>query len=314
MRKPRAAAFILFLTLFVSCNSKNKPRAVLTTIKELDSYPSASGIEFLNDKIYVIGDDANNLLVLDTNLNIIDSIVLYHYSEKRIPKSIKADLESIAILNDGRLLITGSGSLSPFRDTMWMIDPLTQQKDSHNLDTMFGSFYPDHNIKERNIEGATIIPGAIVLANRGSKGYPKNHLLYAQDHIGIGQTDGIGASEVLYGNDTSHFNGVSGLDFVTTTNQLLLTVSTEDTRNALDDGTIGKSYLWIINNYSSRFKQKTLSPDRIIDLEQVDAHFKGHKIESVCVLKETDDLLYLLLAADNDNGSSTLFKLVVPKE
>ncbi|MND05646.1 hypothetical protein D3C83_265740 [compost metagenome] len=51
----------------------------------------------------------------------------------------------------------------------------------------------------------------------------------------------------------------------------------------------------------------------IIDLEEVDARFKGQKIESVCILKETKDFLHLALAADNDDGSSTLFRLVVEK-
>ena len=100
----------------------------------------------------------------------------------------------------------------------------------------------------------------------------------------------------------------------TKSDMLVLTVSTEDTRNSLDDGAIGKSYLWIINSISSKKRWKAINPDRIIDLDETDPRFKGHKIESVCILKDTRKELHLLLAADNDNGSSSLFKLVVSKD
>ena len=38
-------------------------------IKKLD-YSSASSIEYYEGKLYLMGDDAPNLLVLDTSLNI----------------------------------------------------------------------------------------------------------------------------------------------------------------------------------------------------------------------------------------------------
>jgi hypothetical protein len=74
-------AFIFFL--FYSCSSKETSSDV--QIKKLD-YPSASSIEYFDKKLYVMGDDATNLLILDTNLNIIDSIPLLSYPGKRIPK------------------------------------------------------------------------------------------------------------------------------------------------------------------------------------------------------------------------------------
>ena len=60
---------------------------------------------------------------------------------------------------------------------------------------------------------------------------------------------------------------------------LIMTVSTEDTKNNYDDGAIGKSYLWIINNISTKLNNKTIKRDRVIDLEYIDSRFKGQKIE-----------------------------------
>ena len=93
-----------------------------------------------------------------------------------------------------------------------------------------------------------------------------------------------------------------------------MTVSTEDTRNSYEDGTIGKSYLWIINNISNKLDSKTLSPDKIIDLEKTDPHFKNQKIESATVISETNRLIKLVLVADNDDGSSTIFKMSITKD
>ena len=57
-----------------------------------------------------------------------------------------------------------------------------------------------------------------------------------------------------------------------------------------------------------------INPDQVIDLEDIDPKFNKQKIESVCVRKETKNFLHLVLAADNDDGSSSLFNLIVEKK
>ncbi len=287
---------------------------MLKEIKKLDQYPSASGIEYFNNQFYVIGDDANDILILDSNFNPIDSINLYSFTEKRIPKKLKADLEGITLTKDNQLLLAGSGSLSPYRNTAWLINPVTKQKDSIRLDIFYQRLIPN-GITEINIEGICAIPGSIILTNRGSKGYPKNYLILTSDNFWTDQANAP-ISLILVGSatDSSLFNGVSGIAYSKQSDRLILTVSTEDTRNNMDDGAIGKSYLWIIENISSRKKSKAVNPDKIVDLENIDPKFKGQKIESVCITKETKNFLHLVLAADNDDGSSSLFKLVAEKK
>lgn len=303
---------ILFIMAVVAGSCGNSH--LLKEVKKLEQYPSASGIEYLDKQTYIIGDDASNLLVLDTNLTIIDSIQLYSFTEKRIPKAIKPDLESITLTSDNKLLLLGSGSLAPTRNIAWLIDPPTKQKDSIRLDTFYQRLKLN-GISEINIEGACAIPGYILLANRGNKGYPKNHLLITRTGFLNSQVQSP-ITTILIGTnaDSSQFSGVSGMAYAKRSDQLILTISTEDTRNTLDDGAIGKSYLWIVKNISGKRNWKAINPDQVIYLDELDQRFKGQKIESVCITKETDDFFHLLLAADNDNGSSTLFKLVVHKE
>lgn len=287
---------------------------MLKEIKKLDHYPSASGIEYFNKQFYVIGDDANNLLVLDSNFTPVDSIPLYAFTERRIPKAVKADLEAITITKEKKLLIIGSGSLAPYRNMAWIIDPATKEQDSIRLDDFYGRLNAS-GIPQINIEGISAIPGSVILNNRGNKGYPKNQLIITSDNFWKHQSTAP-LTIILAGGhaDTTVFNGISGLAYAKKSDRLIMTVSTEDTRNSMDDGAIGKSYLWIVENITSKKGWKALNPDQSIDLERLDPKFKGQKIESVCVVKETKNFLHLVLAADNDDGSSSLFKLIVEKK
>lgn len=303
--------FFLFTFLLSACSENMKKEAASLT--EL-SYPSASGIEYYQDKIYLMGDDANNLLILDSGFRIIDSIALYDFAEKRIPKPVKADLEAITILNDGRLLIIGSGSLAPHRNTLWLINPQTKEKENIRIDSFF-QHLNRNGIKEVNIEGVALVKDKIVLANRGNLGNPFNHFIIASNEFWKKQNDTtihIIALDKL--NDTATFNGISGICYNASSDQLLLTASTEETHSTNGDGAIGKNYLGFINNFSSKLYEKSLFTDRLLELDNQFPEIKGHKIESLSILSSTNAALNLLLAADDDNGSSHLFKIIVNKE
>lgn len=301
---------IILIPFLTSCGNKN----ILEEVKPFPSYPSASGIQYLNNQLYIIGDDAKNILIVDSSLNTIDSITLYPFSEQRIPKSLKPDLESITITKNNKLLLLGSGSLAPYRSIGWLIDPSTKEKELIHLDTFYNRLRLN-NISELNIEGSCALPGYILLSNRGHKENQKNHLILTSHKFWEQQSESSISIIILGGNkDSVEFQGVSGLTYAEKSDLLLMTISTEDTKNAVDDGAIGKSYLWIVNNLTSKLKWKAINPSRIIDLEKVDTRFKNQKIESVCITKETRNFLHLVLAADNDKGSSALFKLVVEKD
>lgn len=303
-----------FLIAFLSftCNTKNNSQ--LENIQRLPSYTSASGAEYFNNHIYIIGDDAKYILILDSNLAIKDSIALYSFPETKIPKATKPDIESITITADNKLLLLGSGSLIPYRNAGWLIDPISNQKDSLRLDSFYNRLKAN-GIDEINIEGLCHIPGYMAITNRGNKSYRKNMLIITKKDFWTNQSNApISLIRLGINTDSTVFNGVSGLAYSAKTDKLLITVSTEDTRNNIDDGTIGKSYLWIVDNISAKKKWKAINPNTIIDLEEIDPRFKGQKIESVCILQEDENSFMLLLAADNDNGSSTLFTLSLSKD
>jgi hypothetical protein len=132
MPKFRSLLYLIAVsTCFISCESNH----LLKEVKLLD-YPSASAIEYFDGKLYVMGDDANHMLVLDSGLNIIDSIPFFNYSSKRIPKSVKPDLEAMTMAwqpGNSRLLLVGSGSLAPYRNIAFLVDPAAKKLIRYDL-------------------------------------------------------------------------------------------------------------------------------------------------------------------------------------
>ena len=309
MRKIRIHYYYIMLFIVSSCNQKENTSSI--QIKKLD-YPSASAVEYYDGRLYIMGDDATNMLVLDTSLNTLDSVPLLSYSENRIPKDIKPDLEASALDAD-KLFLFGSGSLSPYRNFGWKYNLTTKDSDSINLEPLYLKV-KDLGIEQINTEGACFVSGRLLFANRGNKGYPHNHLIITgENFLNNDSSFRVSVIALTVQKDIASFKGISGLCYDRESDQLIMTVSTEDTKNSYEDGTIGKSYLWIINNISTKLTNKTIKPNRVIDLEYRDPRFKGQKIESATIINETDKLIYLALVADNDDGSSTVFKMSINK-
>ena len=301
----------VFLSLFIfSCKQKDVVSSA--QVKKLD-YPSASSIEYYDGKLYVMGDDATNLLIIDTNFNIIDSITLFSYSGRRMPKNTKPDLEASAIDDDVNLYFFGSGSAIQ-RNLGLKYNLKTKKTDSIRLEPLYTKI-KSAGIEQINIEGACFISQQLILVNRGNKSYQHNQLIIIDEAFLKNDTSynfSILPFEIQ--KDTTFFKGISGLSYVKQIDRLIMTVSTENTRNAYDDGEIGKSYLWIIDHISSKLGNKIINADKIIDMEEIDQRLKNQKLESVTLISETDKLLRLAVVADNDDGSSTIFKLSIDKD
>jgi hypothetical protein len=303
---------IFFIPIIFACC---RPNESAIEIKILAHYPSASGIEYFDNAFYIIGDDAKSVLILNNDLEAVDSIQLYNSNEYRLSKATKPDLESITSFhtaNGYRLLILGSGSLSPYRNSGWMIDLKTKQAVNFRLDTFY-QHLTSLGIREVNIEGICALPSGLLLVNRGHLGYPENNLLFIDSSFYFNLNNAVARRTIIEKPlpDTSVFSGISGLSYSTKTDRLYLTLSTELTSSTYIDGPIGKSYIWIVNNFSDKMNAEKIVPDKIIELNKINTGFKDQKIESVCILSERKNKTQLALVSDNDNGSSSLFKITI---
>jgi hypothetical protein len=285
----------------------------------LEDFPSGSALAFRNGRLYVVGDDATCILIVDTDFQKVDTIPLFDFPDKRIPKAGKTDFEACTLLTlDGteQLLLVGSAAteirqkvcLMPFQDGM---PEIAVRTDSFHDNKAFIQRLPGREIPEVNIEGVCTIGERLLLGNRGNLTHPTNHLIvtdldfwqHPEDaHLHV-------LSLILPVQDLEAPLGLSELCYIAETDVLLLTLTSESTANAYDDGAIGDSYLGWVSHASQQLDRTTLIVDQMVNLSEVDVAFQGNKIEGICVASVSSSQALLHLVADNDAGDSRLFTL-----
>ncbi|HUM48436.1 MAG TPA: hypothetical protein PLD84_16000, partial [Chitinophagales bacterium] len=93
----------------------------------LPRIPSASGIEMVGDHLFVIGDDAQYLFVLNQSFQLVEKVQLFDAvteNSGRISKLLKPDLEALTTIDhegEKYVLTIGSGSLREIRDVAFLI-------------------------------------------------------------------------------------------------------------------------------------------------------------------------------------------------
>ncbi len=288
-------------------------KAIITLLKFLllSDYPSGSSINYHDGLLYVIGDDASKLLVLDSNYNEINTVSFFDHQEKRIPKAKKADLETAVILDvNGQesLLALGSAATKERERGVLLPLPFADNQPQHIVYTSFIKRL--HQIPEMNIEGAAIAGDHLILSNRGNENHPVNHLIVTATDFWKRQEDApITVSKLINPFPVAGFAGVSELCYVEQEDVLLVILSSEATGNAYDDGTIGDSYIGWVKDVSQKLNGKDISLDNIVNLSDIDPAFKGEKIEGICLAAVKDKDWYLHLVSDNDQGASKLFHI-----
>ena len=295
------------MALTSSCSNK-QPHISLITHKIVADFPSASAVEYDAHKLYVFGDDAAYLLIMDTAYNRLDTILYSTDTSYRISKDVKLDIESATIINDGNEKhLYALGSLSDTNRSYIFYFPL---KDP---DTYLSMNYAPFaklltGIPEINIEGMAFVKSHLVMANRANRSNRMNQLIFGgrnpNDYRSLASLRIIDLVT-----DNKNVLGVSGLYYHEEKDILYFTMSEEDTYSATADGAISDSYIGWINRFSLMMEDKSVQPDALVKLSDIDPVFTRQKIESVCVQRSNDQETILHLVADNDNGQSSFFKL-----
>lgn len=285
----------------------------------LPDFPSGSSINYCNHQLYLIGDDARTILILDKQYGIIDSVQLFDHLEKRIPKKEKTDLEgsTFLIIDDTEyLLILGSGSkrlrkrihLIPYDVTILDIAK------SNIVDTdVFIDRVKSSGVDEINFEGVTLVGDSLVISNRGNRENITNHIIITETGFWNNQAQvALRAIPLQVPSASGIVAGVSEIYYEGSLDLMLIVLSSEDTTTAYDDGAIGNSYIAWINDFKSKMVNSVLSIDGIICLPDVHSDFVREKIEGLCVEIIEDKSLIIHLVSDNDLGESKLFKVKMP--
>lgn len=295
---------------------KLKPTFELIKSLSLPDFPSGSSLTFYQDNIYLIGDDATDILVLDAQYNQRSLIHLFDYAEKRIPKPIKQDFETSTIVHvDGidHLLVLGSGS-STNRKKGILIPLKDSLHDNVRIQTVDYSEFIDRlermDFGEINIEGSTVIGNHFILSNRANSKNLLNKLIITEYSFWKNQAQpNISVSALVLPGNSNVVIGVSELCYLSSRDMLLMTLSTELTDNAYEDGPVGDSYIGWVEKIESKVGQPTITLDGMQNLAESNAAFQGEKIEGICVERAHEGELIFHLISDDDLGHSTLFKV-----
>jgi hypothetical protein len=299
--------FVLAAILIVSIlNNAAAQKIKLLKKTHLADYPSASSLEFYQDKIYVVGDDAPSVWVLNNEHQFLDSIELFPSKLKRLDKTTKPDLESSTIIKTESItyLVCFSSFSTNSRNKIVYISLDKGKQTKKILDYN----YKNQELAELNIEGATAYKGRVLLSNRANTTHKDNNLILTS----------ISSQGLNTNNDTiirinlpklKKVIGISSISYLQEKDILLFTASTEDTPNAYTDGTIGTSYIGIIKNFSKKIDNGSVKVEKLLPVTKYLKEEAAQKIEALTVEKLDGKNAIIHLAADNDNGESTLFKL-----
>lgn len=303
------------ILILISCHRPAKEYSLtLLQTTLLDSIPSASGIATQEDSVYIVGDDASK--IYQTSLSNYHSrrinLLFTDSNLFRIPKPVKHDYEatSIAMVDNAEYLVAfGSGTLSPHRDSLWMMR-VGNERDQHKFslrpfyDAMIGQARIQP--KDLNIEGATIAGDRLFLFNRGNNVVVETDW---QQFIGYVRADDVKMpaftihtlSLPALNGKTAGFSGACTLDEHT----LLFTASIEDTKDWTKDGEILGSYIGILNLTSKGpLVQQSI-------LAQKDNKPLIIKLESLDVVSRSPNKIEVEAVADNDDGTSTAYRFLL---
>jgi hypothetical protein len=301
--------YVLVAILIVSIQNECAAQKIKLLKKtHLANYPSASSLEFYGDKLYVIGDDAPSVWILDNQHQIIDSILLFPSKEKRIDPAIKADLESSTIFpqNNKTYLVSLSSFSTDTRNKIIFFDLSGKE-----ITTKIVEANPKINVEELNIEGAASYNNQVILSNRANATHKNNSLIITSLNLETGINEINNKLITLRLPKTKMVVGISGLTYIKNKDLLVFSASTEDTPNAYTDGKIGGSYIGYIKNISGKLDDSSVKIDKLISISKFLKEKVAQKIESITVEKIAGKRAVVHLAADNDNGESTLFKLSI---
>lgn len=285
-------------------------RIKLLDFKKITDFPSGSGVEYYDGQVYLAGDDAADILVMDKKWRELQRIKIYDNTSGRIPKNEKSDLEATTIIYINEiphLLVIGSGSREQTRNKAILVNLQSNNFTEYNL-APFYTRLKESGIQDLNIESAAIVEDLLILGNRGNKSNPGNQIIITQP----GFIDHPHDAEIriipLELEVEAEFAGLSGLTYSEKNDTLLFTASTENTDNSYDDGRIGESYFGVIENaYRKLYRRRVRINEQVI-LSEIDESFKGQKVESVCIQSDKRGRIKLHMVADDDQGGSFLFK------
>lgn len=292
--------------------------ASVTNEIDFQHMPSASGIVKFQDSYYVIGDDSPYLFQLNSEFQLIKKIEIFSTKElqgERLPKKEKPDFECITVVpwgDDHDVLVFGSGD-GKEREVLIRvdIDKGKARVESYSLKNFYKHLSKITKGDEAlNIEGACLWKKHLILLNRTDntlfmiefddfkayvKNKDKNKPKVESMVLKLPSINGMSAR-------------FSGATMLPDEDLIIFTASVENDPNWIISEDIVCSYLGIID------LNQLANDEPICKLIKKDGTPIKEKVESVYVIKKTDNAIELAGVIDNDDGSSKLIEIEFKKK
>jgi len=254
----------------------------LTLLFKIIGIGSASGLVYLDEKLYIISDNSTFLYEYSMPNQKLNKIALTANAQENILKNEKSDFE--AITNRGnQLIVLGSGSTEK-RNEIFMCDTKSKSINRRDFTENYNQIKSQLEIKddELNIEGLIATDKTIYFFQRGNGLTSKNGIIYADDSVG-----------------TPHFkfnifnlpkiNNVecSFTDAVLVDETIYFLACAEDTNSTYLDGEVLGSCIGSID----------LKTMQLLQTKQIT---DSHKFEGLTLYKKTATEIEFLLCEDND--------------
>lgn len=310
--------FLFFVPVFLSCHREDAIREnmIVQSRTVLHNLPSASGIQILGDRIFVISDRTLLLYELNDDFQIMDTFLIAPTEDeygKVFSKGTKFDFEGIASFrrfDEDNFMVFGSGSKSFARNKLvWVRFRDSIVSEVYELTDFYSSLMQKSGMQKSffNVEGMCVLDKQLYLFNRGSNTVWRFLL---EDFIAFLKSGDVFPDFKkfdlilpLYKNVQAGFSGASQINGE---GKILFTASLEDTDNWIDDGEVLGSYVGLIDveNLKDGYEPRTLAvkdSDEMLKL----------KVESAAIQKKHEDTYQLLLVTDSDGGDSELLEIEV---
>lgn len=284
----------------------------LLDFKALDNYPSGSGIEFYDDKIFLVGETSGELLVMNKKWKKPQRIVLF--TPEQVAQGGQPILEAMTQLTIDKkpfLFIIGPGS-SPAGSKGVLLNLKTADSAGETQVIDLSVFYDRikaSGLPVLNMEGIALVYDYLVLVHRGSAANPDNYLVITKPGFWNDQQNApLQVVQIDFGAKALKGMGISGMTYSDFHEDLFLTITLEAEPGAAETG--GRSWLGVIENLYRKIGREKLrmKVNELIDLPAADKGFAGYSFEAVCIQSEKDHSMKLQLVADNAAGQSCLFK------
>lgn len=273
---------------------------------------SASAVEIVDNNIFIAGDNINYLYHYNSSFRLLDKIKLFTQADyEEQPKPVKQDWEAMSTINTvdiaNQILIIGSGSTS-HRNNAFLFNPITKQSTAI---AHWPAFYDELRSllvpgEELNIEGLAQVGKHLVLLNRGN--LTGGNCMFIADTAtvlkNVVQVSRIDSNPFVINKTAAGYTGAYYLEEL---DMLLYTATAEITTNAYDDGKVMGSAIGYFSNISKRLNDAVLKPDVQCELKDI---IKG-KVESLSMLRKTENSYVFLAVTDNDGAQGSLFELLL---